>query len=78
MDEIMTDSKFEELLDQSADANRPVICIFQDADGNWRGAYAKNGKDTVTNPDTKNPSVFSRAIGPETVLQELLTNDGKM
>jgi len=45
---------------------RQTVHMFQDTDGNWRGGYKKGEK-----------YVFVRAEGPETVLQLLLTHDGK-
>ncbi len=72
----MTDDKFAELLDEAAQMDgRPVLTIFQEADGNWRGAYAKDGFKSIKGQGGT-PTVFVRAIGPETCLQLLLTHDG--
>lgn len=57
---------FKELKDKAMDEKRKVVVMFEDADGNWRGAMWRD--ETV---------VQSRAVGPETVLVELLTHDGK-
>lgn len=72
----MTDRKFDALMDAAATANRPCIAFFQDSDGNWRGAYARDGLASTVD-GSKNPTVFARQVGPETVLQMLLTHDGK-
>ncbi len=65
MNEDMTKDGFEMMMHDASEQKRAMIMLFQDKDGNWRGAYYKEGAD--------NP-VFARAVGPETVLQELLTH----
>lgn len=75
--EVMTDEKFADLLDAAAQIDgAPVLTIFKETDGNWRGAYAKDGWKSM-NGRGGQPTVFIRDVGPETVLQRLLTNDGK-
>lgn len=68
MEESMTEDKFEELGTKADDEKRQCIAIFQDADGNWRGGI----KHLRGNEEF----FFSRAVGPDTVLQELLTHNG--
>lgn len=75
-DEILNDVQFEKLLDDAAEAGNPVIAMFKDLDGNWRGALAKDGSKSLEEK-AKNPSLFARQSGPETVLQLLLTHDGR-
>lgn len=58
--------KFIELVKTAETDGRLVFILFQDADGNWRGAKNLRGKE-----------VYVRDVGPETVLQLLLTHDGK-
>ena len=53
----------QELLDLLK-KNAKLILLEQQEDGNWRGAMVKNGK-----------VIEVRAIGPETVLQLLLTHE---
>lgn len=45
--------------------NPDAISIVKQVDGNWIGWTQKNGK-----------VVQAREVGPETVLQKLLTHDG--
>lgn len=74
-EEILNDVQFEKLLRDAADAGKPVIAMFKDLDGNWRGALAKDGSKSLEEK-AKNPSLFARQSGPETVLQLLLTHNG--
>ena len=75
-EEIMTDDLFEALVEKAAQAGRKVVCLIEDEDGNWRGAYAKNGKNSLDGgKDGAQPTVFARQVGPETVLQMLLTHE---
>jgi len=60
------DEEFKKLGDAAVKAERKMIMIFEDADGNWRGGMTKFGK-----------IVYAREVGPETVLQALLTHDGQ-
>lgn len=60
--------KFEEEMHTAAIEKRGMIMMYEDKDGNWRGGYYKRGEESY---------VESRAVGPETVLQMLLTHDGK-
>lgn len=52
--------------EKSLEAEHSMI-LFKDTDGNWRGMMKLNGK-----------VVQARQIGPETVLQLLLTHDGQI
>lgn len=65
MDDLNEDN-FIELGTKAEQEGRPCIAIFQDADGNWRGATKKFGK-----------WVDVRAGDPQTVLVQLITHDGK-
>lgn len=62
----ITPEKFIDLARQAKDNKRLSMVLFQDADGNWRGCITKDGK-----------VLFVRDVGPETVLQRLLTHDGQ-
>lgn len=62
----MTEEEFERLVANSVDQGRVAFLIFKDEDGNYRGAKKENKQ-----------VVFVRDVGPETVLQLLLTHDGK-
>lgn len=64
----LTKAEFNAKMEEATDAKRSMITIFQDADGNWRGGYYKDGSQELINV---------RQVGPETVLQMLLTYDGK-
>lgn len=65
----ITKEQFEELAIKAEAEKRQCIVIFQDTDGNWRGGIQfLRGEE--------NP-IFVRAVGPDTVLQELLTHAGK-
>ena len=68
MEEEMNLEKFTELGEKASNEKRFCIAMFQDADGNWRGVI----KNKIGEQE-----LFVRSIGPETVLQELLTHDGK-
>lgn len=60
-----TKEEFENLLHEAIESKRAMITLFQDKDGNWRGGYMKT--------DSNDP-IFARQIGPDTVLQMLLTD----
>lgn len=64
-EEILTQDQFVALAQKAETDKKTLIAIFQDTDGNWRGAK-KIG----------NTEVYARQSGPETVLQLLLTHDG--
>lgn len=66
MPEEMNEDKFIGLATAADETKLPMIILFQDIDGNWRGGMHKEGKE-----------IYVRAIGPETVLQLLLTHDGQ-
>lgn len=68
MNEEMSKEGFEAMLHDASEQKRAMIMLFQDKDGNWRGAYYKTGAEQP---------VFERQIGPDTVLQLLLTHNGK-
>jgi len=53
-------------MEHDPNKNPKAISIIQQEDGNWMGTINKFGK-----------VVNVRDIGPETVLQKLLTHDGK-
>lgn len=65
MEDQPTKEEFENMLDEAAEAKRAMIILFQDKDGNWRGRYMKTGSDEP---------IFARQVGPDTVLQMLLTD----
>lgn len=65
MEEEYTEPEFRQAIMDAQAAGRPVIALLQDTDGNWRGTMNKFGRD-----------IFVRDVGPETVLQLLLTHDG--
>lgn len=67
MDEQISLEDFEKKAIEAGEAKRMCILLFQDADGNWRGGLQHKYPQPV----------LVRAIGPETVLQFLLTHDGK-
>lgn len=60
----LTEEQFVEKASQVPKEDHLVL--FKDVDGNWRGATYRYGQ-----------FVEVRDIGPETVLQLLLTHDGK-
>lgn len=66
--EQITKDEFNSMLHSATEDKRAMVMLFEDKDGNWRGGYYKKGFDTP---------VYVRDIGPETVLQLLLTHDGK-
>lgn len=61
----LTPDEFEAKVGLATDEGRMVIIMFQDEDGNWRGLKRKDFKFAQT-----------RDVGPETVLQQLLTHQG--
>lgn len=66
MENEMTEADFIVLAEKADSAGRQVFAIFQDEDGNWRGAKKTGDK-----------MQFVRDVGPETVLQLLVTHSGK-
>lgn len=60
------DKTMKEIIEFDPEKNPKAISIIQDKDGNWRGWINKFGK-----------VIEVRAIGPETVLQLLLTHSGE-
>jgi hypothetical protein len=54
------------ITDYNPETNNKVISIIQQEDGNWKGYTQKFGK-----------LIEVRDVGPEAVLQRLLTHDGK-
>lgn len=63
MEEI-SNSEFMDKGEVAIKEGRRNILMFEDSDGNWRGMMHKNGV-----------IVQERQIGPETVLQMLLTHE---
>lgn len=69
MDEKLTEKGFYEIFDKVVGEDRAkekVYVVFEDVDGNYRGACYKFGK-----------FIAVRDVGPETVLQRLITHDGQ-
>lgn len=66
MENEMTEIEFLELANKAQDEGRLTFVLFQDTDGNWRGGRKVGDKYN-----------FVRDVGPETVLQMLITHDGK-
>ncbi len=64
-EEKLTQQEFIDLAGKAEVEGKPMIAIFQDTDGNWRGAIKHGNKE-----------LYARQSGPETVLQLLLTHDG--
>lgn len=60
MSQIVKNLELDKIINQTSD----LIVIEKQEDGNWIGKMNKLGK-----------VVLSREIGPETVLQKLLTHD---
>lgn len=59
--------EYEELLSFSPRKNPKAIAIVQQEDGNWKGYAQKFGK-----------VIEVREIGPDTVLQMILTHNGEV
>jgi hypothetical protein len=53
------------IIDYNPETNDKVISIIQQEDGNWKGYTQKFGK-----------LIEVRDVGPDAVLQRLLTHDG--
>lgn len=64
MEEYISEATFKELAEQAASKGKQSILLFEDIDGNWRGGMTKNGK-----------FINVRQVGPETVMQLLLTHE---
>lgn len=65
-DQNLNEEQFLTLANKAQDEGRLTFVLFEDTDGNWRGGRKIGEKYN-----------FVRSVGPETVLQELLTHDGK-
>lgn len=62
----MDRAEFAKLASAATEAGKPIILMFEDIDGNWRGGISRK----IDASDHKDV----RAVGPETVLQMLLTH----
>ncbi len=62
-EDTLNEEQFVKKGDECDEAKRPMVVLFQDVDGNWRGATRKGDK-----------FINLRDVDPNTVLTRLITH----